>query len=109
MARAEHARLPRVLADEAEEDAADGVRLLADLRDVFGQQDKLWTKTILGQLHGISEAPWGDWYGHPLKDRELAMLLKPYGVRSAPGEDRRGCQEGLLPRAVRQGVGQLRP
>ena len=84
----------RILSDEAEEDAADSVRLLADLRDVFGQQDKLWTKTILGKLHGISEAPWGDWYGHPLKDRELAVLLKPYGVRPRPvkidGDVKRG-------------------
>ena len=72
----------RVLSDEAEEDAADSLRLLADLRDVFGQQDKLWTRTILAKLHDIPEAPWGDWYGHPLKDRELAKLLKPYGIRS---------------------------
>ena len=58
------------------------MRLLADLRDVFGEQDKLWTETILAGLHRIPEAPWGDWYGHPLKDRELARLLKPYGIRS---------------------------
>jgi Protein of unknown function (DUF3631) len=72
----------RVLSDEAEEDAADGIRLLADLRDVFGEEDKLWTETILAALHRTPEAPWGDWYGHPLKDRELAKLLKPYGIRS---------------------------
>jgi hypothetical protein len=72
----------RVLSDEAEEEAADGMRLLADLRDVFGAADKLWTETILAALHGVAEAPWGDWYGHPLKDRELAKLLRPYGIRS---------------------------
>jgi hypothetical protein len=72
----------RVLSNEAEEDAADGMRLLADLRDVFGQTDKLWTETILDQLHRTPEAPWGDWYGHALRDRELAKLLKPYGIRS---------------------------
>jgi len=36
------------------------MRLLADLRDVFGEADKLWTQTILGALHRIPEAPWGD-------------------------------------------------
>lgn len=72
----------RVLSDEAEEDAADGMRLLADLRDVFGAQDKLWTTAILAELYDVPEAPWGDWYGHQLKDRELAKLLKPYGIRS---------------------------
>lgn len=58
------------------------MRLLADLRDVFGQEGKLWTETILAALHRTPEAPWGDWYGHPVKDRELAKLLKPYGIRS---------------------------
>ncbi|MGH3218973.1 MAG: DUF3631 domain-containing protein [Streptosporangiaceae bacterium] len=72
----------RVLSDAAEEDAADSMRLLADLQAVFGQEDKLWTQAILDALHRIPEAPWGDWYGHPLKDRELANLLKPYGIRS---------------------------
>jgi hypothetical protein len=71
-----------VLAAEAEEDAAEGMRLLADLRDVFGDADKLWTVTILASLHDVPEAPWGDWFGRPLRDRELARLLKPYGIRS---------------------------
>ena len=84
----------RVLSDEAEEDAADSLRLLADLRDVFGQQDKLWTQTILGKLHEIPEAPWGDWYGHPLKDRELAKLLKPYGIRSRDVRDGKDNHKG---------------
>jgi Protein of unknown function (DUF3631) len=71
-----------VLSDEAEEDAADGMWLLADLRDVFGAEDKLWTETILAALHGIPEVPWDRWLEHPLRDRELAKLLKPYGIRS---------------------------
>lgn len=40
--------------------------------------DKLWTETILAALHGIPEAPWGNWLEHPLHHRELAKLLKPY-------------------------------
>lgn len=40
-------------------DAAVGMRLLADLRDVFGAEDKLWTETILAALHGIPEAHLG--------------------------------------------------
>jgi Protein of unknown function (DUF3631) len=84
----------RVLSDEAEEDAADSMRLLADLRDVFGQQDKLWTQTILAKLHDIPEAPWADWYGHPLKDRELAKLLRPYGIRSRDVKDDKANHKG---------------
>lgn len=71
-----------VLSAEAEEDAAESMRLLADLRTVFGEEDKLWTETILTRLCGIPEAPWGDWFGHALRDRELAKLLRPYGIRS---------------------------
>jgi hypothetical protein len=58
-----------------------GTRLLADLRAVFGDADALSTEVILGKLHELGEAPWGDWYGHRLTARELAKLLKPYGVK----------------------------
>ena len=40
------------------------------------------TESLLRRLHEIEESPWGDWYGHPLNPRELARLLKPYGVKS---------------------------
>ena len=59
-----------------------GARLLADLRGVFGAEDKLWTSAILTKLHALDEAPWGDWYGKPLSPRDLAKLLKPYEVSS---------------------------
>jgi hypothetical protein len=35
------------------------MRLLADLRDVFGAEDKLWAETILAALHGMPEAHLG--------------------------------------------------
>jgi hypothetical protein len=63
-------------------DATLGERLLADLHDVFGDAGAMHVETILGKLHEISEAPWGDWYGRPLNARDLAKLLRPYGVRS---------------------------
>jgi uncharacterized protein DUF3631 len=61
------------LSGEAEDNAAESVlvRLLSDMREVFGESDSLWTRTILGRLHDIPEAPWGDWYGKPLNDRGL--------------------------------------
>jgi hypothetical protein len=63
-------------------DGTVGERLLADLRDVFGDADKMPTAAILDALHKIEEAPWRDWYGHPLTPRDLAKLLRPYGVSS---------------------------
>jgi hypothetical protein len=66
----------------AREDAQSaGIRLLADLRAVFRDADALSTETILARLRKLEEAPWDDWYGHPLTNRELAKLLKPYGVK----------------------------
>ena len=55
-------------------------RLLRELREVFRDAEALSTETILRELHKLDEAPWGDWYGHPLTARDLAKLLRPYGV-----------------------------
>jgi hypothetical protein len=63
-----------------------GVRLLTDLLDAFRDAADLVparsTEAILSHLHGLDEAPWGDWYGKPFSARNLAKLLKPYGVKS---------------------------
>jgi hypothetical protein len=71
------------LTGEAEEndDASVGVRLLADLHEVFAE-DALWTEMILDRLHKIEEAPWGNWFGRPLNAHDLAKMLRPYGIRS---------------------------
>jgi len=58
-----------------------GVRLLSDLRDVFGAADNLATTTILDKLHQIDEAPWGDMRGKPLNDAGLARRLRAYGIK----------------------------
>ena len=43
-----------------ERDASIDVRLLADLRTVFGQSEGLCTKEILRRLIELDEPPWGD-------------------------------------------------
>jgi hypothetical protein len=69
---------------QQEEDTAASVRLLADLRQVFhaAEAEALYTSTILEALHQLEDAPWADWYGHPLTTRDLAKLLRPYQVES---------------------------
>jgi hypothetical protein len=69
---------------QQEEDTSASVRLLADLRHVFQAADAeaLYTSTILEALHQLEDAPWADWYGHPLTTRDLAKLLRPYQVES---------------------------
>ena len=58
-----------------------GVRLLADLRDVFGDRPAMFTTDILDALNGMDEAPWGSLRGHPLDPRGLSNRLRPYGVK----------------------------
>jgi hypothetical protein len=84
-ARARHAAATMTQAEaQQEEDTAASVRLLADLRHVYQAADAeaLYTSTILEALHQQEDAPWADWYGHPLTTRDLARLLRPYQVES---------------------------
>jgi Protein of unknown function (DUF3631) len=84
-ARARNAAATMTAAEaQQEEDTAASVRLLADLRHVFQPADTeaLYTSTILEALHQLEDAPWADWYGHPLTTRDLAKLLRPYQVES---------------------------
>jgi hypothetical protein len=73
----------------AERRASLGVRLLADLRTIFGDADALHTRTILERLHAGEEhglepdAPWADLHGKPIAERGLASMLKKYGINPA--------------------------
>jgi hypothetical protein len=69
-----------LVAGARDDSQTTGTRLLADLREVFGAAEALPTEAILGKLRGLDESPWGDWHGHPLSPRDLARLLRPYGV-----------------------------
>jgi hypothetical protein len=69
------------LSSEQEAEFSTGVRLLADIRDIFGEDgDHLATINLLADLHELEDAPWGEWYGKPLTARGLARLLEPFGV-----------------------------
>jgi uncharacterized protein DUF3631 len=73
-------------------DPSLGIRLLADLRIVFGEHDHMPTKDILRALNSLDEAPWGDLKGKPLDERSLARRLKQYSIKSKTlnigGDDR---------------------
>jgi hypothetical protein len=91
------ARLAAIaLSGEDEVELSVGMRLLADIRDIFDEQhaEHLPTAKLLSELHGLGDAPWGEWYGQPLSARGLAKLLGPYRVvpqqRRVHGEKSRG-------------------
>jgi len=59
-----------------------GVRLLADLRAVFGDRDAMSTDGIIHNLTHLDESPWGDLRGKAIDGRRLGNMLRPYGVKS---------------------------
>lgn len=64
------------------EDGSLGLKLLSDLRRVFGDRDAITTAAIIDSLCALEEAPWSDLWGRPIDPRKLARLLKPYEVSS---------------------------
>jgi hypothetical protein len=63
-----------------------GVRLLADLRELFTLADtgRMRTPDILTALCELDESPWGDLDGKPLDARRVAKELDRYGVKPTP-------------------------
>jgi hypothetical protein len=58
-----------------------GLRLLNDVRTVFGESVALPTATLLTKLCGLPESPWADMRGKPLNDRGLAVRLRRYEIK----------------------------
>lgn len=71
-------------AERPEEAESWGVRLLADIRTAFGEDDRVSTHALIEELKADEEAPWASWgkSDSGLAPRALARLLAPYGIRS---------------------------
>jgi hypothetical protein len=80
---AEQARAAAIVLVAVSRDADHslGIRLLADLRLVFGKADSMFSKDILFALGALEEAPWGDLKGKPLDERGLSRRLGQYGIK----------------------------
>jgi len=71
--------------DEAQDESI-GVKLLADCRDIIGDQDEIFTVDLLKALNDIPTSPWGESNkGKGLTSYTLASKLKPYGIRPQRG------------------------
>jgi len=82
---AELETIARKLAHEkaADESGDMGIRLLADVRDIFTRSStgRVHTQSLLSDLNHIEEAPWQEYCGgKALNARALARLLHPFGV-----------------------------
>jgi hypothetical protein len=69
--------------DNADRGISLGIRLLADLRDIFGGNRTMTTEDTLNRLHTLDAAPWADFKGQPLDARGLSRLLNPYDIAPA--------------------------
>ena len=85
-----------LIAAGREEEPSLGIRLLADLRTVFGKTEALFTEAILSALHALEEAPWKDLNGKGLDSRGLALRLRQYGIKSKQVRDGDHQQKGYL-------------
>jgi Protein of unknown function (DUF3631) len=73
------------LAGEVDETPTEGAMLLEDIRKVWlPGNERLPTSTILERLRQLSDRPWGEGHGphtpSTFQSRELAKILKPYGI-----------------------------
>ncbi len=78
-------------ANETEEDQSYGVKLLADIREIFDErmQPFLPTADLITELRKFEESPWND---HDLNPRKLAKWLANFGIK--PGRNPTGSIRG---------------
>ncbi|MGW5677565.1 DUF3631 domain-containing protein [Streptomyces sp. NPDC003860] len=77
-ARARAACVALVAAATAGDKASVGIRLLVDLRDTFGDADRLLSADLVARLTALDDAPWADLDGKTLTPRTLARMLADY-------------------------------
>jgi hypothetical protein len=90
--RAREATIALLTGEEREDSESFGTRLLRDIREVFGDAQRLHTTTSLKKLSKDDNAPWAQLGGDGLDARGLARLLKAYRIHSKQvrvGEDNR--------------------
>lgn len=86
-----------VLNDDLGTGQSLGVRLLRDVRIVFGSRDHMVTAELVDGLIELDESPWADFYGKPLTATRLARELERYGVKPEQYRDAAGVkQRGYL-------------
>ena len=70
-----------IFRSQAADDQNIGVQLLADLKEIFQAQDKIFTTDLLEKLKKIETSPWADWSkGKGLTCHGLSKLLKPFEI-----------------------------
>lgn len=67
-----------------ENNASAGVMLLSDIESIFESEkarERISTADLLNKLNEMEDRPWPEWYrGQPITARQIAKILKPYGI-----------------------------
>lgn len=73
--------LLEILGCTSARDESIGVRLLADIQEIFGTADKLRTEDLINGLVLIETSPWAEWsHGKPITAHGLARILRRYDI-----------------------------
>jgi hypothetical protein len=69
-------------ANAEDEARSSGVELLANIKEAFGSDDMISSKTLIERLCARAESPWATINrGNPIDEMGLARRLKPYGIK----------------------------
>jgi putative DNA primase/helicase len=81
----EDARKAATVLSRRSDEASLGVELLRDIRDIFVDRDRMASQDIVQKLQNMEERPWAEmpFTNKAITQRQLAKMLKPYGVHSA--------------------------
>jgi putative DNA primase/helicase len=72
-----------LLSGEGHDSTSVNVELLADIRLAFGETDVIRSADLVGKLITDPERPWAEWrHGKPITQKQLASLLRPFGIIS---------------------------
>jgi len=95
----ERARWAAIVLSGADESDGAGVQLLADLAELFTAEgvDRLPSDRIVRVLGQMEERPWPEWrHGQRITPRQLAALLKPFGIKPVKYRDGAETARGYL-------------
>lgn len=67
------------LKQSTDQDDSLSLKLLADMREIFGSRTVLASAELVEALRGLEESPWQEMEFSP---RKLARMLRPFGVQS---------------------------
>ncbi|MER5865907.1 DUF3631 domain-containing protein [Kitasatospora sp. NPDC002040] len=100
-ARARAACVHLVKAAQGDDSSSIGIRLLTDLRTIFGTAERLLSTALVEQLNDMDDAPWADLDGQRLTTRTLAKMLGEYVTPAGKPIKTRNIRTG--PKAVLKG------